>query len=94
MNETLELPGVPPVPKKRGRPSTGKAKTAAQRKREQRRRGVAHVVDATVEQIRSMPVTTLFEQAAHCLSNEMPFTGKKLAAEIMRRMLLIPAQQD
>lgn len=36
--DQAQLPGLPPIPKKRGRPVTGKAKTAAQRKREQRRR--------------------------------------------------------
>lgn len=36
--DQAQLPGLPPIPKKRGRPATGKAKTAAQRKREQRRR--------------------------------------------------------
>jgi hypothetical protein len=34
----IELPGLPPLPKKRGRPSTGKAKTAAQRKADSRAR--------------------------------------------------------
>ena len=33
-----QLPGLPPLPKKRGRPSTGSAKTSAERKRDQRRR--------------------------------------------------------
>lgn len=33
-----ELPGLPPPPKKRGRPATGKAKTAAQRKADSRAR--------------------------------------------------------
>lgn len=37
-NQTSELPGLPPLPKKRGRPATGKAKTAAQRMREFRDR--------------------------------------------------------
>lgn len=30
-NDNLELPGIPPLPKKRGRRSSGKALTAAQR---------------------------------------------------------------
>jgi len=36
--QTMELPGIP---KRRGRPATGKAKTAAQRMREYRRRKAA-----------------------------------------------------
>lgn len=40
-----ELPGLPPVPKKRGRPVTGKAKTAAERKRESRERAIRGEVD-------------------------------------------------
>ena len=35
---TDQLPGIPPLPKKRGRPATGKAKSAAERKAEQRDR--------------------------------------------------------
>lgn len=33
-NDNLELPGIPPIPKKRGRPVTGKAKSNAQRQAE------------------------------------------------------------
>lgn len=40
-----ELPGLPPVPKKRGRPVTGKAKTAAERKRESRQRAIRGEVE-------------------------------------------------
>lgn len=36
--QTAELPGLPPLPKKRGRPATGNAKTAAQRVAESRAR--------------------------------------------------------
>lgn len=35
---TDQLPGLPPLPKKRGRPATGKARTAAQRKADSRAR--------------------------------------------------------
>lgn len=38
MTDNLELPGIPPLSKKRGRPPTGKAKTAAQRKADSRAR--------------------------------------------------------
>jgi hypothetical protein len=37
-NENLELPGVPPKPKKRGRPVTGHAKSNAQRQADYRKR--------------------------------------------------------
>lgn len=36
--DQAQLPGLPPVPKKRGRPATGKARTAAQRKADSRAR--------------------------------------------------------
>lgn len=37
-SRVAELPGIPPVPKKRGRPSSGGAKTSAERMREYRER--------------------------------------------------------
>lgn len=39
--KTLDLEGVPGVRRQRGRPATGEAKTAAQRKKEQRERLVS-----------------------------------------------------
>lgn len=43
--DQADLPGLPPVPKKRGRPVTGKAKTAAERKRESRERAIRGEVE-------------------------------------------------
>lgn len=36
-DDNLELPGIPPKPKKRGRPVTGQAKTNAQRQADYRK---------------------------------------------------------
>lgn len=63
---SLLLPGVPPVPKKRGRPPTGCAMSAAERKRNQRERmGLvtlsvdlpADLVDALSEYMRFKEMT-------------------------------------
>lgn len=78
--EQSELPGLPPVPKKRGRPATGNAKSAAQRKRESRAklRGVvlygliadfdAWLADATVAQLlEAYPLLLKNNQPLHAL---------------------------
>lgn len=36
--KTGELPGIPPVPRKKGRPATGEAKSGAERQKELRER--------------------------------------------------------
>jgi len=88
MNETMQLPGLPPLPKKRGRPSTGKALTSAQRKQAQRR-NARRIVGATVEDIRLMPLTSLLEATAYCFAGKLSYTLGHLAAEILRRAQIV-----
>lgn len=59
-----QLPGLPPVPKKRGRPSTGKAKSAAQRKRDSRERAR----DLHVENYKALSDSQLCEAIARQVS--------------------------
>lgn len=61
-NKTLDLL---PVPKKRGRPSTGKAKTAAERMRELRQRSRQQITARYHE----MTLTALYDMLRHAVSN-------------------------
>ena len=88
MNETLELPGVPPIPKKRGRPSTGKALTAAQRKRKQRQAGIA-LHSKTAQELREVPLTLLLEEFQRSFSCGLKRSGVVIGQELLRRANLI-----
>lgn len=84
-----QLPGLPPVPKKRGRPSTGKAMSAAERKRQSRER----MRDRQWEQLSSLSNSQLLEAMAMAIARlkttEFPDSASwwagKVAAEIARR---------
>lgn len=57
-SQTAELPGLPPVPKKRGPKPTGKAKSSAQRVADFRARKAAEV-DAARKLTRRVPLDGL-----------------------------------
>lgn len=71
-----------PIKAKRGRPPTGTAKSAAERKREQRLRDrhAAREVDLT-----SMTTTALATELAWFASNGHVASAEKYAAELVRR---------
>lgn len=87
------LPGLPPVPKKRGRPSTGKAMSAAERKRQSRER----MRDRQWEQLSSLSNSQLLEAMvmaiARLKTTEFPDSASwwagKVAAEIAKRFPLV-----
>lgn len=88
----LELPGVPPIPKKRGRPATGKAKTAAERKAKQRRLAVSRIYSATTGELQSVPLTSLFEELQRAMSQGFKHSAERICAELARRVAAIPDQ--
>lgn len=76
-----ELPGLPGVPKKRGRPATGKALTAAERKAESRRRALKRVY----ENIETASITALLENYAGYYVQDARAMCTKIAQELMKR---------
>lgn len=73
-----ELPGLPPVPKKRGRPVTGKAMTAAERKRKQRRKAISGW-----ENVSEMSRTALIEQIQAYMASAC---GKRIALDLLKEL--------
>lgn len=87
-----QLPGLPPVPKKRGRPVTGAALTPAQRKRKSRELAATMVWGASGEggkPLTEVPLSALLEQFARCFAAGLPATAKDIAHELTRRASLI-----
>lgn len=80
-NKTLELI---PVPKKRGRPSTGQAKTAAQRMRELRHRSRQKITAPYHE----TPLTVLYEMLRHAVSNGAVSICDRICEELKARSRL------
>lgn len=79
-DRTFDLPGIPPVPKKRGRPVTGTALTAAQRK--SKSRALHDVVVLSVE---------LPSDLAEQFNEFLKFKGKtknEVIAGLLRNQLL------
>jgi hypothetical protein len=80
-----------PTPKKRGRPATGQALSAAARKRKQRER-----IDSMVWSIpenggkepAEMPITALVEGIAQAVGAGAPGVARALADELVRRAQL------
>ncbi|MBC7323986.1 MAG: hypothetical protein H5T99_01570 [Moorella sp. (in: Bacteria)] len=76
------LDGIPPPPKKRGRPATGQALTAAERKRAQRQRDrdrFANLKDS------EMTLTGLLEAYSTAMSMGNFHDAANMAAELLRR---------
>lgn len=81
--QTLELPVVP---KKRGRPATGKALTAAQRKQRQRAKDWAVTANGIgTMDFKAMTTTGLLEQLASAVATQNHELAKSLAAELVKR---------
>lgn len=87
-----QLPGLPPVPKKRGRPVTGNALTAAQRKRKSRDLSATMVWGASDQggkPLSEVPLSALLEQIARCFAKGYAGTASEIAHELQRRASLI-----
>ena len=76
-----------PEPKRRGRPPTGKAKSAADRKREQRQRARSDMFDAfgDPEKMRVIPTSTLCEGLSVYVSAGYPSVAGAIMRELARR---------
>lgn len=88
----VELPGLPPFPKKRGRPATGNAMSAAQRKRKSRELAATMIWGASDEgckPLSEVPLSALLEQIARCFSAGHRITAEDIAQELQRRASLI-----
>lgn len=80
------IPLLPNPPLKRGRKSTGAAKTPAQRKREQRARDGWSAVNAAASKDYSGITTTgLLEQIAHAVANGAHERVSAIAKELVKR---------
>lgn len=77
-----ELPGLPPPPKKRGRPATGKALTPAERKRKQRDRDLFKLF----EDVTALSTTSLLEQLQSAIAERRTATARKLLDELNVRV--------
>lgn len=77
-----ELPGLPPPPKKRGRPATGKALTPAERKRNQRYRDLEKLWN----DITALSTTALLEQIQSAIADRRTATAHKLIDELNSRV--------
>lgn len=67
------------VPKRRGRPSTGKAKSGAERMRDMRRR------DLKADSLSGMTRTGLLEMLAWSVSNDNLGTFDRVSSELRKR---------
>ena len=83
----LELPGIPPAPRKRGRPSTGRAMSAAQRKARQRTLAVQRIAGGVA--MAEVPLTSLLEELQSCLKAQHGSLARKICAELTRRAELL-----
>lgn len=77
-----ELPGLPPPPKKRGRPATGKALTPAERKRKQRDRALFKLF----EDVTALSTTSLLEHLQSAIAERRTATARKLLDELNARV--------
>lgn len=89
-SKTLDLI---PAPKKRGRPSTGNAKTAAQRMREMRRRDVSKMGEGA--SYSSMTLTGLYDWLRYAVKERKLHVFDAVAAELrLRASRVEPAQPE
>lgn len=80
-NQTLDLI---PLPKKRGRPATGKAISAAQRMRESRRRQVKKL-GVEGQGVAAMTLTGLYDHLRWAVSHRQVSAVEDVAAELIAR---------
>lgn len=84
----VELFGIPSIPKKRGRPVTGQALTAAQRKRLSRERAMTGIYGGGQEgglPLSESPLTSLLEAYSYSMSRDHYGMAQMIAQELLRR---------
>lgn len=74
---------VQPSAKKRGRPASGQAQTAAERKRRSRER--AQTVISESGDWSTVPLTALLERYGNALANGAPTMARLIALELVKR---------
>lgn len=75
-----------PTPTKRGRPTTGRAMTAAERKQAQRKRALDILYHGSLDEL---PTAMLIERIPHLLAAEHQWTLAAVLTEIGRRAGLV-----
>ncbi len=89
--QTLPLPDMPEAPqalKKRGRPATGQAKSAAERKREQRERErgqIGQALSSADLTMSAVTTTTLCDELAKAINGGYRQIARDLLAELTER---------
>jgi len=83
--KTTDMHPPPPPKKKRGRPSTGSARTAAERKRAQRKRDEARFRQVPSDHT-NVTVTGMLERIALCATLGMPDALLRYAHELADRI--------
>lgn len=68
-------------PKRRGRPATGQAMSAAERKRKQRRRAMSMVFN----DLQKAPLTSILSELSHHVSDGHVAEVQKIATELIKR---------
>ena len=81
-NDTKTADLIGGVPKRRGRPSTGKAKTSAERMRAMRRRNI----DAFGDNLTTVTTSGLFEWLAYCHRSGRFGSFDRIVQELRLRM--------
>lgn len=86
--DQAQLPGLPPIPKKRGRPATGNAMTAAERKRRSRLRTNIALLsgkDNGGKPLADLTLTQLIECYSRCMNRHAFFLAEDIAGELATR---------
>ena len=83
--KTLDLPGLPPIPKPRGRPKSDNPLSVAERKRRSRDRASDRALISVADLSESALVEGLAREIA--MLRRIPAAGKKLQRVQVRRLL-------
>lgn len=77
-----------PLERKRGRPATGKAMTAAERKRAQRARQDEKVSDALNKKdgLKELSTALLLDELGHCIAGRYAYTAQSILDELQSRV--------
>lgn len=86
--DQAQLPGLPPIPKKRGRPATGNAKTPAQRKRDSRSKASRSLLlgpELGGKPVSDLTITQLIEGFSRCMHVYAFTRAEEIAVELQER---------
>ena len=84
MYENMELPGLSPVPKKRGRPRSAVVLTAAERKSKQRQKSV-YLFCLNANELHDVAFTTLIEAVNRAFAKGLKSRALLFLSELARR---------